>query len=168
MLCFGLPLSSQPRLDLLSTQQQGCAGGGNRKITWILDRGRALATYFTFSEKMWDRYNPAWTRFSILTRTASVRPRGTERFWERGKTHIKRKLGSTVSQKIVDLFNNSWESQHIFGQMFAPLQPFANWFLPMFINSWESQHILWQMFAPLQPFVFSYELACQEAEPGSL
>ena len=24
------------------------------------------------------------------------------------------------------------------------------------------------MLAPLQPFLFSYELACQEAEPGSL
>ena len=74
-----------------------------------------------------------WARKPLI-----VRQRGTERFWEHGKTHIKRKLGSTVSQKIVDLFKNSWESQHIFWQMFAPLQPFANWFLPMFINSWES------------------------------
>ena len=52
-----------------------------------------------------------WARKPLTVRVRpSVRPRGTERFWERGKTHIKRKLGSTVSQKIVDLFKNSWES----------------------------------------------------------
>ena len=50
-----------------------------------------------------------WARKPLIV-SLSVCLRGAERFWERGKTHIKRKLGSTVSQKIVDLFKNSWES----------------------------------------------------------
>ena len=43
MLFFGLPLSSQPRLNLLSPQQQGRAdySMANRKITYTLGRGRA-------------------------------------------------------------------------------------------------------------------------------
>ena len=47
MLLFCLPLSIQPRLNLLSTQQQGRVGGGgtysmaNRNIAYILGRGWA-------------------------------------------------------------------------------------------------------------------------------